>query len=188
MAVTRIKNNQIFDKTITHAKIADQTLVGTLFNPNLTLNSNVTITGNLAVMGESSTISSTNTYVNDPIIVFNNGYTGIPSYDVGMLINRNLNPSNTAWIWSEANKQFEAIYTSDSGGTTGVINNSGYTSLKVGNVTVVSDSTLGSLYFTGSAVSSTAGDISITPFLGNVISAGSTVLPGATSSLGPSLV
>lgn len=136
MAVTRIKNNQIFDKTITYQKIADATLVGTLFNPNLTLNSNITVVGNLSVMGESSTISSTNTFVNDPLVVFNNGYTGMPSSDVGMLINRNLNPINTAWIWNESKKSFAAIYTSESGGTVGTINNSGYADITAGNLIV----------------------------------------------------
>ncbi len=136
MAVTRIKNNQIFDKTITYAKIADATLVGSLFNPNLTLNSNVTVVGNFSVMGESSTISSTNTYVNDPLIVFNNGYTGSPVYDVGIVVNRNLNTYNTAWIWDEANKSFAALKTTETGGTVGVINNSGYADVTAGNITV----------------------------------------------------
>lgn len=165
MAVTRIKNNQIFDKTVTAAKIADETLVGTLFAPNLTLNSNITIAGNLSVMGESSTITSTNTYVNDPLIVFNNGYTGTPAYDVGILVNRNLNPTNTAWVWDETADAFVGVYTTETGGTTGVIAKTGYTSLKVGNVAVVSSSTLGNIMISGNDIASidTNGNINLDP-------------------------
>lgn len=59
MAVTRIKNNQITDSTITAQKIASGTLVGSLFAPDLTFNSNVTITGNLALTGNVNTINAT---------------------------------------------------------------------------------------------------------------------------------
>jgi hypothetical protein len=168
MAVTRIQNNQIFDQTITYTKIAAGTLVGSLFNPNLTLNSNVTIQGNLAVMGASTTISSTNTYVNDPIIVFNNGFTGAPSYDVGMLINRNLNGSgptgsNTAWVWTEANGgQFEAIYTTETGGTVGVINNNGYVTVKTGNLIAVTGATLGDVVVSGDQIATGSTNASLT--------------------------
>ena len=185
MAVTRIKNNQIFDKTITQAKIADATLVGTLFNPNLTLNSNVTIVGNLAVMGDSSTISSTNTYVNDPLIVFNNGFTGMPTADVGILINQNLNGvggTNTAWIWSELHQQFEAIHTTETGGTIGVINNSGYASAKVGNISVVATSTLGNIAIENNDISAVNADgsVNLLPNGTGAVVAGSKVLPSTT--------
>ena len=106
--ITRIKNNQITDSTITYTKLASGTLVGSVFNANLTLNSNVTILGNLTVSGTPTTISSTNTYVNDPLIVFNNGYVGSPSYDIGIIANRNLQSLagygsvNTAFVWKEA--------------------------------------------------------------------------------------
>jgi len=182
MAVTRIKNNQIFDKTITEQKIADGTLVGTLFNPNLTLNSNVTIAGNLSVMGTSSTISSTNTYVNDPLIVFNNGYTGLPSADVGILVNRNLNPANAAWIWDETADQFVGIFTTETGGTIGQVNNSGYAPLKVGNITVVSDSTFGNIKIESNDISAVNanGNVNLAPAGTGAVITTSRVLPSAT--------
>jgi len=90
MAVTRIKNNQITDSTITFQKIAPGTLVGSLFNANLTLNSNVSITGNLNVSGNTTTINSIDTLVSDSLITLNNGYVGVPAYDVGILFNRAL--------------------------------------------------------------------------------------------------
>jgi hypothetical protein len=147
--ITRIKNNQITDSTITYTKLASGTLVGSVFNANLTLNSNVTILGNLTVSGTPTTISSTNTYVNDPLIVFNNGYTGSPSYDIGIIANRNLQTLsgygsvNTAFVWKEADAAFVAIATTETGTTTGAITNSGYANVKVGNLTALTTSTGG---------------------------------------------
>lgn len=141
MAVTRIQNNQITDKTITYAKLADNTLTGGQFNQNLTLNSNVTIVGNLSISGNTSTIQSTNTYVNDPLIVFNNGYTGAASYDIGVLINRNLasmpgyGSMNAFLGWKEADQAFEGIATIETGTSAGAINNSGFANLRIGNIT-----------------------------------------------------
>jgi len=140
MAVTRIQNNQITDKTITYAKIADNTLTGGQFNQNLTLNSNVTIVGSLSISGNTTTIQSTNTYINDPLIVFNNGYIGAATYDIGMLINRNLasmagyGAVNAFLGWKEADQAFEGIATVETGTTAGAINNSGFANLRIGNI------------------------------------------------------
>jgi hypothetical protein len=145
MAVTRIKNNQITDSTITYTKIAPGTLVGSNFNENLTLNSNLSIVGNLTITGTSTTVSSTNTYVNDPLIVYNNGYAGnLSNYDIGMLVNRNLaalngyGNVNTAWVWSEADNAFIAIATTDTGAGITSLNNSGFANVKLGNLTAAS--------------------------------------------------
>jgi hypothetical protein len=137
MAVTRIKNNQITDATIfANEKIAAQTIVGTLFNPNVTIASNITINGNLSVSGTTQTINSVNTLINDPLVIFNNGYVGTPAYDVGVLVNRNLNPINAAWIWREANVGFAGVLTSETGTTTGSINNTTYANLIIGNTII----------------------------------------------------
>ena len=152
MAVTRIKNNQITDSTITYTKIAAGTLVGSNFNQDLTLNSNISIVGNLTVTGVSSSVNSTNTYVNDPIVVFNNGYAGsLAGYDIGMLVNRNLaslagyGSVNTAWVWVEADQAFEAITTTDTGTGVTSINNSGFANVKIGNLNAVSGSFSGTI-------------------------------------------
>ncbi len=181
MAVTRIQNNQIFDQTITYAKIAPGTLVGSLFNANLTLNSNVTIQGNLAVVGESTTISSTNTYVNDPLIVFNNGYVGTPLYDIGIVVNRNLNPINTAWIWNESSKRFEGIYTTETGGTLGSINNSGFANLAVGNATATT-AAIANLTMVGDTISTIGGDLILGSASGDIV-VSSNVIPNANNTL-----
>ena len=144
MAVTRIKNNQITDATITAAKIASQTLVGSLFATDLTLNSNLSIIGNLTITGTSSNINAINTFISDPFVIFNNGYTGsLTNYTIGMLLNRNLSSLaayggvNTAWVWSEADGAFTGIATTDTGTGIVSINNAGYANIKIGNLQAV---------------------------------------------------
>ena len=155
MAVTRIKNNQITDATITAAKIANQTLVGSLFATDLTLSSNLSIIGNLTVTGISSNINAINTFISDPFVIFNNGYTGsLTNYTIGMLVNRNLSSLadygsvNTAWVWSEADGAFTGFATTDSGTGIVSINNSGYANIKIGNLNAVSAISASSLNVT----------------------------------------
>lgn len=150
MAVTRIKNNQITDNTIEYQKIKDGTLVGAKFNSNLTLNSNVSIVGNLTVTGNTTTVNSINTVVNDPLIVFNNGYSGTPAYDVGIIVDRDLaalgsyGNFNTAWVWSEADDAFIGVLTTETGETIGQIDRSFFANIKIGNV-LATTGNLGSL-------------------------------------------
>ena len=134
--LTRIKNNQITDQTITYTKLVPGTLVGSVFNPDVTLNSNITINGNLAVSGVTTTVSSTNTLISDPLVIFNNGYSGADAYDVGMLINRGSASKNAAWIWRQANVGFAGVLTSETGSTTGSINNFTYANMIIGNTII----------------------------------------------------
>jgi len=163
--ITRIKNNQITDGTIQSAKLASGTLVGTNFAPTLTLNSNVTIIGNLSISGNTSSINSVNTYVQDPLVVFNNGYTGsVAGYDIGILVNRNLSSLgpygavNTAWVWVENDQAFESIATSTTGNALTGLTSVGFANLKTGNATMVSASITNNL---------TAGGITGTPISGS---------------------
>ena len=144
MSVTRIKNNQIYDSSvIASAKVQPGSITGNLFAPTVTINSNITVTGNLSVYGNTSTLNSINTYINDPVVTFNNGYTGsLTGYDMGMLINRNFaslngysGGVNTAWVWSESDGAFEAITTNTSGNALVSLNNTGFANVVVGNIT-----------------------------------------------------
>ena len=153
MAITRIQNNQITDATIVaYAKVAAGSLTGNLFAPTVTLNSNVTINGNLFLSntGNVTTINATNTYINDPLVMFNNGYTGsLTGYDIGILINRNLSSLanyggvNTFLGWVEADNAFETLVTTDTGTGVTSINNSGWANFKTGNVTALTATTGG---------------------------------------------
>ena len=181
MAVTRIKNNQITDSTITYQKIATGTLVGSLFNNNLTLNSNISITGNLTVAGNTTSINSINTSVNDPLLVYNSGYTGsLVNYSIGMLINRNLaslgayGAVNTAFVWSEAEEAFIAVATTDLGTGITNIDNSGYANIKTGNLVVVTNLTTGSL--SANLISPT--NAVITTLVATNLSTGNAVISG----------
>ena len=150
--ITRIKNNQITDSTITVAKLANQTLTGAVFAPNLTLNSDVNIIGNLSISGNTETLNSVNTYIQDPLVMFNSGYTGsISSYNIGFIVNRNWSSLssygsvNTAWVWVEADQAFEAIATTTSGNALTSLTNSGFANLKVGNITSAGLTTTGTV-------------------------------------------
>jgi len=153
MAITRIQNNQITDATIVaYAKLAAGSLTGNLFAPTVTLNSNVTINGNLFLSntGNVTTINATNTYINDPLVVFNNGYSGsLNGYDIGFLVNRNLatlnnyGGVNTFLGWVEADGAFETLATSDTGTGTTSINSAGFTNFKTGNLTTTGAASIG---------------------------------------------
>jgi hypothetical protein len=178
--LTRIKNNQVTDNTIEYQKLKDGTLVGSKFNANLTLNSNVTILGNLTVANSFAQLNSINTYINDPVVVFNNNYTGSPTYDIGILVNRNLSSLapygavNAALVWKEADSAFVGIMTTETGTTTGSINNSGFANLFIGNTyanTVTIRDTVDSTSAT-SGVLQVAGGVGIAKALfvgGNII-------------------
>ena len=135
-ALTRIKNNQIFDSTIyANAKIVPGSIVGTLFNSNITVTSDFLITGNLTVLGNStvSTVASTNTFVNDPLIVMNNAFAGTNTYDLGLVFNRG-SLTATAFTWNESADEFRATFTSETGTTYGGINLTSYANVHVGNL------------------------------------------------------
>jgi hypothetical protein len=184
--LTRIKNNQVTDNTIEFQKLKDGTLVGSKFNANLTLNSNVTILGNLTVANSFAQLNSINTYINDPIVVYNNNYTSSPTYDIGILVNRNLSSLapygsvNAALVWRESETAFAGLMTTETGTTTGSINNSGFANLIIGNITAntttIRDSnaststTTGALVVTGGAGIGGAVNIGgITKVAGNLV-------------------
>lgn len=136
--LTRIRNNQILDATIyANAKIVPGSIVGSLFNSNLTTTSDVTIGGNLTVLGSSTymTVASTNTYVNDPLIVLNNAFSGTNQYDLGFVFNRGV-LTNQALIWDESEDEFRFIATSETGTTYGNVSTGTFSNVRVGNISV----------------------------------------------------
>ena len=195
--LTRIKNNQITDSTIlANTKIVPGSIVGSLFNSNLTMTSDVTITGNLTVQGSSTylTVASTNTYVNDPLIVMNNAFTGTNTNDIGLLFNRG-SDINQAIIWDESEDEFRLIATSETGTTYGAVTTSSFANLRIGNIAVQNSAAFGSISTTGniSAVNATlsgdiavnGGDITTTATTFNLLNATATTLNigGAAATL-----
>ena len=55
---------------------------------NVTMTQDLTVTGNLTVNGSTSTISTTNTTIEDALIELGTGTTGTPSNDAGIVIER----------------------------------------------------------------------------------------------------
>ena len=146
-ALTRILNNQIYSKTIIASqKIADGTITGSLFSSNVTVPGDFLITGNLFVLGTSAytTVASTNTYVNDPLIVLNNGFAGSNTYDEGLVFNRGTS-QNRALIWSEYFQEFRIIGTTETGTTYGNVTANNFANLHIGNLIVDYALTTGSL-------------------------------------------
>ena len=179
--LTRIKNNQITDSTIlANTKIVPGSIVGSLFNSNLTMTSDVTITGNLVVQGSSSylSVASTNTYVNDPLIVLNNAFSGTNTYDIGLLFNRGNQP-NSALIWKESAKEFQLIYTTETGSTYGNIAQSAFANIHVSNIAVQYNMAVGTITATGN-VDAISG---ITTAGGLAVNGGGITTSQATASL-----
>ncbi len=145
--LTRILNNQIYSKTIIASqKIADGTITGSLFSSNVTVPGDFLITGNLFVLGSSqtTTVASTNTYVNDPLIVMNNGFAGTNTYDEGLVFNRGT-ALNQAFIWSEYGQEFRLIGTTETGTTYGNVAVSTYANLHIGNLNVAYAANVGAI-------------------------------------------
>ena len=175
--LTRIKNNQITDSAIwANAKIIPGSIVGSLFSPTLTMTSDVTITGNLTVQGASTylTVASTNTYVNDPLIVLNNAFAGSNSYDLGFIFNRGSDP-NKAFYWDESSDEFRLITTTETGTTYGSITaETNYEKLRLGNLVAQYD--VSTITLTATGLINTTGNIS-----GAVVNAGALNATGTTT-------
>ena len=118
------------------------TVTATSFAGNVTAGSgqssfnNVQIAGDLVVNGTTTTIDTTNTTVEDNLLVLNSGVSAVANTsDSGILINRGTGVDsstlNAAIIWDESENQFAMVETQETGNTTGNINITRYASLQV---------------------------------------------------------
>ena len=73
---------------------------------NVTMTQDLTVTGNLTVNGSTSTISTTNTTIEDALIELGTGTTGTPSNDAGIVIERGNTGADAAFIWDESSDSF----------------------------------------------------------------------------------
>jgi len=132
--LTRIKNNQITDATLmANTKVVAGSIVGSLFNSNITTTADFTITGNLTVLGASTTatVAATNTEINDALIVLNNDATGSNAVDVGLVFERG-DDTNQELVWDESADEFVFASTPEVGTTAGDTTISAYAGLHVG--------------------------------------------------------
>ena len=177
MAITRIKNNQITDATITNVKILSQTLTGDLMNPNLTFNSNLTLNGNLIVTGNVTAVQSTTTQITDPLLTLGLGNAGT-SYDLGLILIRG-SGGNRFIGWKENQGAFVFINTTEDGLTTGNIATTAYANVIFGNATTLGSSTFGGITLSGNTISA-AGALTVRSDAGTVTIPNSAVITGST--------
>ena len=104
------------------------------FADNVTAAGSVVITGDLTVNGTTTTVSSTNTTVTDPLILLNKDASGSNAKDLGLVFERG-SDTNQAMIWDESADQFAFISTSEDGTTAGDVTVSGYANLRVATLT-----------------------------------------------------
>lgn len=178
MAITRIKNNQITDSTITNVKIVSGTLTGDKMNPNLTFNSNLVLNGNLTVTGNVTAVQSTTTQISDPLLTLGLGNAGT-SYDLGLILTRG-SGGNRFLGWKENQGAFVFINTTEDGLTTGNIATTAYGNLLFGNATALGATTLGGFTLNGNTLNS-AGAMTIRSDAGTITVANALVGTGAVS-------
>ena len=84
----------------------------TPFTGQVTMQDDLVITGNLTVNGDQTIVDSTSLTVEDRMIMLNEGGTGSPSADVGILFNRG-NQGNAALFYDESALAFTVADTAD---------------------------------------------------------------------------
>lgn len=129
-----------------------------LGNSNITDNGDtITISGNLMVIGTTSTISTENLLVKDPIILLAGSQSGTPTYDAGLFVNRGTAVTK-AFIWDESGKEFKFISTTSLATTSGNVSIDDYESVRTGVLRVGTQSINSNDRF---VVSSSTGSVSL---------------------------
>lgn len=137
----------------------------------------VTINGNLNVIGTSSTITSENLLVKDPIILLA-GSQSTPLFDSGLFVNRGTGDTQ-AFIWDESSSEFSFFSTTSSATTSGNVLIGTYSNVRTGPLSVGTGITSSSRF----SVSSTGGTLSlVVNEQGDAIFRGDTKIIGATLS------
>ena len=86
----------------------------------VTVNDNLVVTGDLTINGATTTISTTNSVVEDSLIELNTGATS-NSNDLGFILERGSTGDNAAIIWDESATKFVVGTTTATGASTGGI-------------------------------------------------------------------
>jgi len=130
----------------------------TLGNSNITDNGDtVVINGNLQVIGTTSTISSQNLLVKDPIILLAGSQSGTPTYDAGLFVNRGSSDTQ-AFIWDESMGEFKFITTTSGATVSGDVIIGTYSTVRTGILRVGTQSVDSNDRF---IVSSSGGTVSL---------------------------
>jgi hypothetical protein len=138
----------------------------------------ITINGNLTVIGTSSTITSENLLVKDPIILLA-GSQSTPLFDSGLFVNRGTGDTQ-AFIWDESSSEFSFFSTTSSATTSGNVLIGTYSNVRTGPLSVGTGVTSSSRF----SVSSSGGTLSlVVNEQGDAIFRGDTKIIGTTLSI-----
>ena len=102
----------------------DADAVGTISSTTLTLNPDngasgtVVVPGNLEINGSTTTVSTTNTTIEDKLVELATGTSGTPAGDAGLVVERG-SSTNAAFVWDESADSWVAATTSATGASTG---------------------------------------------------------------------
>ncbi len=151
----------------------------------ITLDSlNVSVSGNLTVGGTSSTISTTNTVIEDNIIELQTGISA-SSNDSGIIIERGSTGDNAAIIWDESVDSFKLGTTT----ATGADKSGGITvtagALEVGALTATTGTFSGAISSVGHTVQGniTAGSVTTNTIASNGSNADLSIQPSGTGDV-----
>ena len=118
-----ILNNYFYDR--------QSTLLGSEYSMSFQSGSIITIDGNLMVKGSTTTISSENLIVKDPIIVLAASQSGTPTLDSGLFVDRGIGATQ-AFIWDESMDEFKFISTPDGDTVSGNVTITDYSNVRTG--------------------------------------------------------
>ena len=190
MSLSRIKNNQITDLTIQAGKLANNTITAGKLENDMTYGSNLTITGNLTVNGATTTVSTTNTTVEDAIMVLNSDASGAYANDAGVYLERGDNTS--VFMGYDGSASQFALVETDSAGTVSAVNVTDYADLRLGGltaddaITATGNVTGGNLITSAlmsSATISTSGEATLASATVSDLTSGRVVLAGTSGAI-----
>ena len=158
--LTRINNNQITDAISgntqfginANTKVQPYSITSTLLANNLTYGSDLTVTGNLSVTGNVTAIDTTNTTIEDPLLLLASTQTGSPTVDIGYIGQRGTS-NNIAFVWDESLSTFVTVYTDSGAGDHTNINILSYADFKTANANVTGDLIAGNVSLNGNVTS-----------------------------------
>ena len=145
----------------------------------VTFGDNVVVTGDLTINGDTTTNTTTNLTVADPLVKYGQGYTG-SAYDQGFVITRGngsaSNTQNMAFIWDESEDEFAAIKAAtEDGATAGNVTVTDYVDLHVGRL-IAADGVTGTITGEADTVATNAN------LTGHVTSVGNAAVLGSFTS------
>jgi len=144
---------------------------------DVTIGGVLTVTGNLIVNGTTTTLSSTNTVVEDTLIELNTG-AGSNANDMGIIMERGSTGDNALFIWDESADAFAFGTTSATASATGDIT---YTDA---GITVSTISTSGTATLNDATVGGGYGSTGVTISAAGAIQANGALTVDGTSTLG----